>query len=90
MILKKGGVFLDRVNEIIYRLVESGISAYFVNFGTESKEFFKAKSSASRTESDEYCALPMNHIQSAFYLLLFRHALCLISFLMVMYFKMQL
>jgi hypothetical protein len=91
MVLQKGSVFLDRVNEIIYRLVESGIPAYLVKVGTESREFLKANSTTSKTEADEYCALTMNHMQSAFYLLLFGHALGLISFLMEMlYFKLQL
>jgi hypothetical protein len=57
----------------------------------ESRKVLKAKSSSSKTEADEHCALTMNHMQSAFYLLLFGHALGLISFLMEMlYFKMQL
>jgi hypothetical protein len=91
MVLQKGSVFLDRVNEIIYRLVEGGIPAYLVKFGTESREFFKKKSGASNTDADEYCALTMNHMQSAFYLHLFGHSLGLISFLMEMlYFKMHL
>jgi hypothetical protein len=79
------------VNEIIYRLVESGISAYLVKVSPELRKYLKAKSSASKTEADEYCALTMNHMQSAFYLLLFGHSLGLISFLMEMlYFKMHL
>jgi hypothetical protein len=91
MVLQKGSIFLDRVNEIIYRLVESGFPAYFVEVVRESREFLKAKSSSSKTEADEYCALTMNHMQSAFYLLLFGRALGLISFLMEMfYFKMKL
>jgi hypothetical protein len=91
MVLKKGSIFLDRVNEIIYRLVESGIPAYFVKVVRESREFLISKSSFSKTQADEYSALTMNHMQSAFYLLLFGHALGLISFLMEMlYFKMQL
>jgi hypothetical protein len=72
------------MNEIIYRLVESGIPAYLVKVGRESREFLKSKSSISKTEADEYCALSMNHMQSAFYLLLFGHSLGLISFLMEM------
>jgi hypothetical protein len=79
MFLQKGSVFLDRVNEIIYRLVESGIPAYLAKVGAESRIFLKSKSSVSKTEADEYCALSMNHMQSAFYLLLFGHAMGLIS-----------
>jgi hypothetical protein len=62
MILQKGSIFLDRVNEIIYRLVESGISAYLVKVSPEGRRFFKAKSSASKTEADEYSALTMNAV----------------------------
>jgi hypothetical protein len=39
--------FLDRLNEIIYRLVENGISAYLVKVGRECREFLKSKSSFS-------------------------------------------
>jgi hypothetical protein len=78
------------VNEIIYRLVESGIPAYLLKFGSESREFLKSKSSFSKTLADDYCALSMNNMQSAFYLLLFGHALGLLSFLMeILYFKIQ-
>jgi hypothetical protein len=91
MVLQKGSVFLDRVNEIIYRIVECGIPAYLVRVGTESREYLKANSTTSKTEADEYCVLTMNHMQSAFYLFLFGHSLVLISFLMEMlYFKMHL
>jgi hypothetical protein len=91
MVLQKGSVFLDRVNQIIYRLVEGGIPAYLLKFGSESREYLKSKSSFSKTLADEYCALSMNHMQSAFYLLLFGNSLGLISFLMEMlYFKIHL
>jgi hypothetical protein len=91
MFLQKGSVFLDSVNKIIYRLVESGIPAYLPKVGAESRKFLKSKSSISKTLADEYCALSMNHMQSAFYLFLFGHALGLISFLMeMMCFKMHL
>jgi hypothetical protein len=78
------------VNEIIYRLVESGIPAYMAKVSPEGRTYFKAKSSASKTVADEYCALTMDNMQSAFYLLLFGHSLGLIFFLMEMlYFKMH-
>ncbi|PNF38683.1 hypothetical protein B7P43_G17881 [Cryptotermes secundus] len=91
MALQKGSTFLDRVNEIIYRLVESGISIYLMKVSSEERKYFEAKSSVSKIVADEYHALTMNNMQSAFYLLLFGHSLSLISFLMEMlYFKIHL
>jgi hypothetical protein len=84
MVLQKGSVFLDRVNGIIYRLVESVIPSYLEKGLMETRKVLKANSSSSKTLVDEDCALSMNHMQSAFYLLLFGHSLGLISFLMEM------
>ncbi|XP_033607405.1 uncharacterized protein LOC117282325 [Cryptotermes secundus] len=90
MAVQKGSIFLDRMNEIICRLVEAGISTYLVKTSPEARKYFKAISSASKTLADEYHALTMNNMQSAFYLLLLGHSLGLISFLMEMlYFKMH-
>jgi hypothetical protein len=41
--LQKGSPFLDRVNEIIDRLVESGIPIYLAKLSHEGKHFFKSK-----------------------------------------------
>ncbi|PNF33396.1 hypothetical protein B7P43_G04165 [Cryptotermes secundus] len=91
MVVQKGSFFLDRMNDIICRLVESGISTYFNKFGPETYRLLKAKSSASKTVAEDYHALTMNNMQSAFYLLLLGHSLGLISFLMEMlYFKIHL
>ncbi|PNF33395.1 hypothetical protein B7P43_G04164 [Cryptotermes secundus] len=91
MVVQKGSIFLGRLNEIIYRLVESGISTYLVKVSSETRKFFKAISIASKTLADEYHALTMSNMQSAFYLLLFGHSLGLMSFLMEMlYFKIHL
>ncbi|PNF33397.1 hypothetical protein B7P43_G04166 [Cryptotermes secundus] len=91
MAVQKGSIFLDRVNEIIYRLVESGISTYLVKISSEGRKYLNAISSASKTVADEYHALTMNNMQPAFYLLFLGHCLGLISFLMEMlFFKMHL
>jgi hypothetical protein len=88
MALQKGSIFIDRVNEILYRLIECGIPAHLVKDTPAAKKFFKAKSNTSKTVADEYHALTMNNMQPAFYLLLFGHGLGLICFLMeVLYFK---
>jgi hypothetical protein len=91
MAVQKESIFLDRMNEIIYRLVESGISTYLANIGSVARKYFKAISSFSKTIADEYRALTMNYMQSAFYLPLLGHRLGLMSFLMEMlYFKIHL
>jgi hypothetical protein len=88
MALQKGSPLLDRMNEIIDRLVESGILAYFAQPLPEVEQYIKAKSSSSKYVADNYCVLSMNHLQSAFYLLLFGHSLGFITFLVeMMYFK---
>jgi hypothetical protein len=88
MALQKWSPFLDRVNEIIDRLVEGGIPACLVKFSPEGKYLFKSK---SKTVADEYYVLSMYNMQCAFYLFLFGHSLGFISFLMEMsYFKMHL
>jgi hypothetical protein len=91
MALQKGSLFLDRVNEIIGRLIEGGISEYLTQFNPEKKSFLKTKPNTSKSLLDEYYALNTNNLQPAFYLLLFGHSLGLISFLLeVLYFKIYL
>jgi hypothetical protein len=90
MALQKGSPFLDRVNEIIDRLIESGIPGHFWKFSPKGKASIKRNSNTSKTVEDEYDVLTMNNMQSAFYLFLFGHSLGLMSFLMEMlYFKMR-
>jgi hypothetical protein len=91
MALQKGSPFLDRVNEILERLIESGIPGHLSKFTPEGKASIKANSNTSKTVADEYCVLTMNYMQSAFYLFLFGHSLGLMSFLMeILYFKLHL
>jgi hypothetical protein len=91
MALQKGSPFLDRVNEILDRLIESGIPTYWGKTRPEVEKFIKAKSKTSKTVADDYYVLTMNHMQSAFYLFLFGHTLGFISFLMeILYFKIRL
>jgi hypothetical protein len=88
--LQKGSPFLDHMNEIIDRLVESGIPAYLAKFSPEGKHYIKSKSIPSKTVADEYYVLTMDNMQCAFYLFLFGHSLGFISFLIEMlYFKMR-
>jgi hypothetical protein len=88
MTLQKGSPFLDRVNEIIGRLTESGIAVYLERFNPETKSFKKTKPITSVALLDEYCALNMNNLQPAFLLYIFGQSLALISFLLeILYFK---
>jgi hypothetical protein len=79
MTVQKGSPFLDRVNEIIGRLVESGIAVYLNKFSPEDKTIKGIKPNMSKSLLDEYSALNMNNMQPAFYLLLFGYSLGLIS-----------
>jgi hypothetical protein len=91
MALQKGNPLLDRVSEIIDRLVESGILAYVAQPLPVVQKYIQTKSSTSKYVADEYCVLSMNNMQSAFYLFLFGHSLGFISFLIeMMYFKIYL
>jgi hypothetical protein len=90
MALHKGSPFLDRVNNIIDGLIESGIPVYLGKSSPQAKELFKANSNYSKNVADEYYVLTMYNMQSSFHLSLFGHSLSLISFLMEMlYFKMH-
>jgi hypothetical protein len=90
MALQKGSPFLDRVNEILDRLIESGIPEYLKKYSLKAKTIIKGNSENSKTIADDYYVLTMNNMQSAFYLFLFGHSLGLISFIMEMlYFKMH-
>jgi hypothetical protein len=91
MALQKGSPFLDRINDIIDQLIESGIIAYLYKYSPEGKKIIKANSNVSKTVADGYSVLTMNNMQSAFYLFLFGHSLGVITLVMeILYFKMHL
>jgi hypothetical protein len=90
MMLQKGSPFLDRVNESIGPLIESGIRGYLLKFSPEMKASIKANSKTFETVADDYSVLTVNNMQSAFYLFLFGRSMGLMSFVMEMYFKMHL
>jgi hypothetical protein len=88
MLLQKGSPLLDRVNEIIGRVLEGGIIDYWVQNCAEIREVIKAEANATKTLADEFRGLTMKHMQSAFYLLFFGQGLSMISFITeVIYFK---
>jgi hypothetical protein len=90
MALPKGSPFLDHVNKVIDRLVESGIAAHLDSDIPEAKTFLKGKSRISECLVDEYSVLTMQNMQPPFHLLLFGHCLGLITFLAeILYFKLH-
>jgi hypothetical protein len=91
MLLQKGSPFLDRVNEIISRVSESGIFNQWIQESPERKSPIKSTAMSKKSLGDEFYNLNMMHMQSAFYLLLFTEGLGFISFLMeLLYFQMHL
>jgi hypothetical protein len=61
------------VNDIIGRIIESGILTYLKSFSPEAKKFLKENPNTSKTVADDYYVFTMINIQSAFYLFLFGH-----------------
>jgi hypothetical protein len=91
MLLQKGSPLLDRVNEIIDRVLESGLFNRWIQESTESEAITKAVETSAKTLTDEFYELNLKHMQPAFYLLFFGDGLSLVSFLMeLLYFKMHL
>jgi hypothetical protein len=88
MLLQKGSPLLHRVNEIIRRVSEGGIIDHWVQSCAEMREVIKAEANATKTLADEFRALNMTHMQSAFYLLFLGQGLSMMSFLMeILYYK---
>ena len=74
MVLPKGSVLFDRINDIIFRVVESGVFGEWVKM-TDHMQMVKEKAFFPGGLSDEYYKLSLEHLQSAFYLLLFGYCL---------------
>jgi hypothetical protein len=91
MLLQKGSPLLERVNEIIDRVLESGILNHWFKDSIEAQVIMKSVSNSTTTLADEFYELNTKHMQSAFYLLFFGEGLGLISLLMeLLYFRMHL
>jgi hypothetical protein len=80
MVLPKGSALLDRINDIILHVVEAGVFGEWVTM-TDHIQMVKEKSFFPGGLSDEYYKLSLEHLQSAFYLLLFGYCLSLIIFI---------
>jgi len=79
MVLPKGSALLDRINDIIFRVVESGVFGEWVKM-TDHIQMVKEKASFPGGLSDEYYKLSLEHLQSAFYLLLIGYCLSFVIF----------
>lgn len=80
MVLAKGSFLLDRINNIICQVVEAGIFGEWVKM-TNHIQMVKEKASFPGELSDEYYKLSLEHLQSAFYLLLFGYCLSFFIFI---------
>ncbi|PNF38217.1 hypothetical protein B7P43_G13364 [Cryptotermes secundus] len=81
MLLKRGNCLLDRINEVIFRLVEAGLPDKFLNSILDTK----GQCSVSRTMEDlneGYVSMTVSHLQSAFVLLCLGNILSVIAFIM--------
>jgi hypothetical protein len=81
MLLKRGNCLLDRINDIIFRVVEAGLPDKFLGdiLGT------RLQYSISRSMEDlyeEYVSITVSHLQSAFVLLCLGYLLSVITFIM--------
>jgi hypothetical protein len=74
MVLPKGSALLDRINDIIFHVVEAGVFGEWVKM-TDHIQMVKEKAFFPGGLSDEYYKLSLEHLQSAFYLLLFGYCL---------------
>ena len=79
MVLPKGSALLDRINDIILHVVEAGVFGEWVKM-TDHIQMVKEKTFFPGGLSDEYYRLSLEHLQSAFYLLLFGYCLSFILF----------
>jgi hypothetical protein len=64
MVLKKGSPYLDRINTVIRRLVEGGYPGKFF------KDITHEKRSRCLSELGQYVSMSLNHLQSAFVVML--------------------
>jgi hypothetical protein len=91
MVLQKGSPLLNRMNEIIGRLIESGILGHWTRGSSGAGKLRKATAKSFNTAADEFYVLNLNHMQSAFCLFSFGQGLGVIYFLTeLLYFKMHL
>ena len=79
MVLPKGSALLDRINDIVFRVVESGVFGEWVKM-TDHIQMVKEKALFPGGLSDEYYKLSLEHLQSAFYLLLIGYCLSFVIF----------
>ena len=79
MVLPKGSALLDRINDIISHVVEAGIFGEWVKM-TDYTQMVKEKAFLPGGLSDEYHKLSLEHLQSAFYLLLLGYCLSFLIF----------
>jgi hypothetical protein len=79
MFLPKGSSLLSRINDIIYHVVEAGILDEWVKMSNHI-QMVKEKASLPGGLSDEYYKLSLEHLQSAFYLLLLGYCISFVIF----------
>jgi hypothetical protein len=81
MLLKKGSYFLDRINEVIFRLVEAGLPDKFLSdiFWTK-RQYSVSRKMEDLTE--DYVSMTVSHLQSVFVLLCLGSLLSVITFVM--------
>lgn len=79
MVLPRGSCLLDKINNIILHIVEAGIFGEWVKM-SDYIHMVKRKAFFPHGLSDEYYKLSLEHLQSAFYLLMFGSCLSFIIF----------
>jgi hypothetical protein len=80
MVLPKGICLFDRINTIVFRVIEAGIFSEWVKM-TNHIQMIERKSFSPQGLLDEYYELSLEHLQSAFYLLLFGYCISFVIFI---------
>jgi hypothetical protein len=80
MLLKKGSCLLDRINDIIFRLVEGGLPDKFLNDVLDTNPQISFSRSLGDMNED-YVSMTVSHLQSAFVLLCLGTALSIVTFI---------
>jgi hypothetical protein len=81
MLLKRGSCLLDRINDVILRLVEAGLPDKFLNDIIDTKHLYSTSQSGADL-NEEYVSMTVSHLQSAFVLLFLGTVLSVITLIM--------
>jgi hypothetical protein len=80
MLLKKGSCLLDRINDVIFRVVEAGLPDKFLKEILDTDRH-NSNPRSLKDVSEDYVSMSVSHLQSAFFLLCLGTVLSIITFI---------